>query len=253
VGASNPHPGRGFRAGPVTPRVGAPTPAPAPAPAVAPAPAPAPRVAATPTGDAGYNSNLDLIKREEETALSGLRDSERRTKFDFGIDDPTNPNSRMMGLKNAWLAHRKGTSAGLANQGHLYSGQHERGLANSRRKEEAATSDLKAQHTDALARISEARKSVQFDAEGKRQNAYQDWLDRQAGMEPDDTEDFGPAPPANAPAAAKAAYQAQKKRAGSAESRAVKRAKAKAKAKQKAHPAPNRRQGSGSTRKKKRR
>lgn len=251
VGRTTPHPGRGFRAAPPRARIGAPAPSPAPAPA-APAPAPAAPVGQHFVPDAQYNAETALSQRESEYASSQLNDRERQIKHEYGIDDPTNPFSRITELKRLFLQRGRGASAGLASRGHLYSGQHERAMSSNRRAEEKGTAELKRDYESQLAGIRGERQRLVFAQERDRQGAMEGWLSRQADIEPEVDEAPEPAGPARAAglAGARAASRRSNRAASSAASRAA--ARARARAKLKAHPAPNRRQGSGNTRKKRR-
>jgi len=151
-----------------------------PKPGLGPAPAPTP---AAPVGehlppDAGYQNDIDLIGRQEQSRLGELDQAERTTRHDYGIDDPTNPFSRAEGLKRAFLARQKAASAGLASQGQLYSGAHERALGRTRREEEQARAELRSAYEDAINQIGAARAGVKFDTEEQRNQAFEDYLAR---------------------------------------------------------------------------
>lgn len=205
------------------------------------APAPsAPAAPAAPVGkhfvpDAEYNTEVDTAGRASEYKLGSLNTTERRLKFDFGIDDPTNPNSRMLGLKRAWLAKTRGDSVSIAGRGDLYSGSHERAMARDLRGENAANAQLRSQYETGLQSIKDARAQVGFDTETAKGTAFQNWLIRHQNDPGDVPPDAAPVPGPAAPGKAKP--------------------KAKPKSKPKARPkphgtagkgsAPNRRQGSG--------
>jgi hypothetical protein len=134
-----------------------------------------------PEFDQPYFDRIDLIGRQETAELGQLDDQERRTKFDFGIDDPTNPFSRTAALKRMFLERGRGRSASLASQGHLYSGAHERAMSRTRREEEEANAGLRRSYEDALSEIRNARSGVKFSSEEDRAAAFQDWLARALG------------------------------------------------------------------------
>lgn len=128
--------------------------------------------------DALYNERVDIADRKGSERLGQLDSQEQAVKKDFGIDDPTSPFSRMEGLKRSFLQRYRGVSAGLAAQGHLYSGQHERALARTRREEEEARANLRARYDEAIGAIGAARAGVKFDTEEQRAQAFEDWLAR---------------------------------------------------------------------------
>lgn len=200
------------------------------APGVA-APA-APAAPPAPTGqhfvpDAAYSAEVDLATHNTEHVLSGLNDQERRTRFEFGLDDPTNPNSRAMAMKRAFLARRKGESVALAARGDLYSGTHERAQAHTRRDEEFATSELRRQYEDALRGINEARYQAKYGLEQSTGTAFENWLTRHQDEQP-----VVPRPEST-PAGQKAASDKQKAGAAKAAAKAAARARARAKRKRK--------------------
>jgi hypothetical protein len=128
--------------------------------------------------DALYYDKVDLAGRQQESRLGQLEGQEQAIKHDFGIEDPTNPFSRAEGLKRMFLQRFRGASAGIAAQGHLYSGQHERALARTRRDEEEARAGLRASFNSAIGQIGAAKAGVKFDTEEDRARAFEDWLAR---------------------------------------------------------------------------
>lgn len=148
----------------------------------APRPAPPGQHAAP---DAAYNNAVDTSRRQEQSSLEGLDASEQATRHEFGIDDPTNPFSRAEGLKRSFLAKQKAASTGLAGQGKLYSGTHERAMSRTRREEEAARAELRGAYEGALRSIGEARAGVSFSSEEDRNQAFEDWLARAPDAEVD--------------------------------------------------------------------
>lgn len=128
--------------------------------------------------DSTYYANVDLADREAAERLGQLEGQEQAVKHDFGIEDPTNPFSRVEGLKRMFLQRFRGASAGLAARGHLYSGQHERALARTRRDEEEARAGLRSQYENVIGQIGAAKAGVKFDTEEQRQQAFEDWLAR---------------------------------------------------------------------------
>lgn len=165
------------------------------APAKPVATAKAPVVGKSAQPDSTYHRTVDLAGRRETQRLGDLDTQERGIKFDFGIDDPTNPFSRAEGLKRAFLARQKAASAGLASQGHLYSGAHERALGRVRLDEEQARAELRSTFDQAIGQIGSARAGVKFDTEEQRNQAFEDWLARA----PDSEGEVAPAAAATAP------------------------------------------------------
>lgn len=150
----------------------------APPAQVAPAPRPAPPAGQHMEPDPAYLSRIDIADRKEARSLGDLDTAERGIRHDFGIDDPTNPFSRAEGLKQAFLARRKAASAGLASQGQLYSGAHERALSRTRNQEEAARAELRRTYEGAIGEVGEQRAGVKFATEEERAQAFEDWLAR---------------------------------------------------------------------------
>lgn len=153
--------------------------------------------------DALYNSQVDLANREGESRLTGLTGQERGLKHEFGIGDPSNPFSRVEGMKRMFLARRKAASAGLAAQGQLYSGTHERALSRTRLEEEQSRAQLRSAFDQAMGGIGNAKVASNFQTEEQKNQAFEDWLARAPQAEDLTTPaDEGPAPEAAAPAGA---------------------------------------------------
>jgi hypothetical protein len=147
------------------------------------APAPAPPAAEPPKGkkpefDQMYFDRIAGIDRRTTDELGSLDARERRIKFDFGIEDPTNPFNRAQAMKQFYLRRARGTSVGLAAQGHLYSGAHERAMANVRFDEERANAQLRQAYEDALGQIRDLRTNVKRSAEDARADEFMAWLAR---------------------------------------------------------------------------
>jgi hypothetical protein len=180
------------------------------------APMPAPQAPAlkaqSPEFDPAYFNRIDVTDRKEQGALSALDANEQAVKFDFGIEDPTNPFSRANGLKRAWLARSKASSAGLAHQGQLYSGAHERAGARMRFGEEQDRAALRASYEGAIGQIGAQRAGVKFSSEEERAQAFEDWLARAPEADAPITEEAaapgGAAPKASASAAQKTTSRA---------------------------------------------
>lgn len=174
----------------------------APAANAAKPPMPAPAPSKPPVGhpaapDSLYYRQVDLANRQQESRLGQLSGQEQSIRHDFGIDDPTNPFSRAEGLKRAFLARQKATSATLASEGHLYSGQHERALARTRFDEEQARAELRSAFDQAIGQVGAAEAGVKFDTEEQKNQAFEDWLARAPQSEaapPSPTPKPAPAP-----------------------------------------------------------
>lgn len=138
----------------------------------------APRPHVAPQPDSLYNSQIDLANRQQQASLNDLQGQERSIKYDFGLEDPTNPFSRANALKQAFLAKYKGESASLASQGHLYSGAHERALARTRLEEEHARADLRSAYERAINTVGAEKAGVKFNSEQDKLSAFEDWLNR---------------------------------------------------------------------------
>lgn len=222
---------------PKKPTLGAMTPPPAKG---APPPPNKPAVGQRAEFDPAYYNRIDTANRKEARSLSDLDAAEQATRFDFGIEDPTNPFSRAQGLKQAYLARRKAASTGLAAQGQLYSGTHERAMNRNRMEEERARSELRAAYEAAIGQIGSQRAGVKFATEEERAQAFEDWLarapeaDGPLGEVAGAVAAGGPAPsPAPSPAALQHKAELLKTKTKAASDLAVAKAKAKAKPKPK--------------------
>lgn len=140
--------------------------------------APAKPVGRSAQPDSIYNRQIDLADRRQTERLGELGGQEQSIKYEFGIDDPTNPFSRAEGLKRAFLSRAKSASAGMAAQGHLYSGAHERALGRVRLDEEQARAELRRSYEAAIGDVGAAKAGVRFDTEEQRNQAFEDWLAR---------------------------------------------------------------------------
>lgn len=178
----------------------------------APAPPAAPQTppkGQKPEFDQQYFDRIDRIDRGERSALDDLDASEQRIKFDFGLEDPTNPFSRANAMKLAFLRRARGTSAGLASRGQLYSGAHERGMARVRRDEEEARASLRRSYEDALGDISKRRGQVKFDTEDAKAEAFDAWLRRVPDADVDVPDDVADSTSESQPAPVVTATSAQ--------------------------------------------
>lgn len=133
------------------------------------------------TPDSGYNDAVGLNKRAYDETIGNLDTDERNTKFDFGVDDPTNPFSRMSELKRTYLAQGRGSSVSLANRGQLYSGANLNAIARNKRNEEHSTADLRQAYEAALEAIRRGRVTAKTKQETDDLGAYQSSFDRQLG------------------------------------------------------------------------
>lgn len=163
------------------------------------APAQKPKPQAKPKGqgaqpDSRYYEQVDKINTHETEGLSNIAGEKQNVAHEFGIDDPTNPFSRAQGLKKAYLARRKAASAGLASQGQLYSGAHERALAKTRADEEQSYNELRTAYMAALQGLGEKESETKYSSEEERQAAFDEWLNRapEADAGPDSGEDAAP-------------------------------------------------------------
>lgn len=139
--------------------------------------------------DAGYVNRVDDAEAKGEERLGALGNQEQDIKRDFGIDDPTDPFSRANGLKNAFLARMKAASAGLASQGQLYSGAHERAISRTRREEEEARAELRKSYEAAIGQVGSEKAGVKWATEEEKNQAFEDWLARAPEAEVEVSED----------------------------------------------------------------
>lgn len=181
--------------------------------------------------DTAYNSEVGLAQRQFEHGQSQLNDQERRTRHEFGIDDPTNPFSRLAELKRTYLNQGKARSANIASQGALYSGQHQASLRNNRRNQEKASAGLRSEYEQLLSGIRDQRQQLTFQREGAGNAAMQAWIARQPVPDVDEPMPQAPTPAARAasnPAQQRARADRQRNRAASQEAAALARARARA-------------------------
>lgn len=146
-------------------------------PAAAPKPQ-KPAVGQHPEFDQAYYDQIDDIDEKGTQQLSQLDETEGAVKRDYGIEDTTDPFSRVNGLKRMFLARQKAASAGLASQGQLYSGAHERALNRTRYEEEAARAELRKNYEEAINKIGADKAGVKFSTEEERNQAFEDFLAR---------------------------------------------------------------------------
>lgn len=146
------------------------------------------RVAAPMTPDSTYLGAVDLAERRGTERLGQLEGREAGIKREFGIEDPTDPFSRVNALKQTFLARGKAASVNLASQGQLNSGAHERAISRTRREEEAARAELRRAYDSAIGEVGAAKAGVKFDTEEQRAQAFEDWLARAPEGEDTSTE-----------------------------------------------------------------
>jgi hypothetical protein len=204
---------------------------PAPTPVRRPAPKPAPVKPATPppvaapvqrqaagfVPDSIYNNAVDFSNRGLIQQTGNLDEEERATKHEFGIDDPTNPFSRQAALKKIYLARGRGMGNSMASRGQLYSGAHQRGVAQVRHGEERDTAALRTEYEARLKDIGGRRLEAQRAAEEERLRAQEEWMARQQPADYDTAAPAPTAPGAKAPAAKKPAAPVTRKRNGQTE------------------------------------
>jgi hypothetical protein len=147
----------------------------APSPATPARPKPVPQ---KPEFDQPYFDAVDRVNRREQSSLSALDQKEQAVKFEFGLDDPTNPFNRANAMKAAYLARARAASANLASRGQLYSGAHERALSRTRREEEQARFALRNEYESAINNIGAQKAGVKFDSEEEKAAAFEAWLAR---------------------------------------------------------------------------
>lgn len=111
-----------------------------------PPPPPEPRVWAP---DSIYSDQTAYNERAYQDALTDIGTDERNVEYQFGYNDPTNPFNRVNELKRDFLSRGRGVTNALAARGQLFSGAHQRGLANNLRAEAEANAALRQQY-DAL-------------------------------------------------------------------------------------------------------
>lgn len=127
--------------------------------------APPPRPAYQWTPDAQYNDEIGFHKKTHDDTYGALDTAERNTKFEYGIDDPTNAFSRVAEQKRLFLNRGSATSASMNNRGQLQSGAYMQKVANQKRDQDAADQALRRAYEDALDRIRNARTQADRDRE----------------------------------------------------------------------------------------
>lgn len=156
-----------------------PVPKPAASPGAPPSStAPKPPTAQKPEFDKPYYDRLARADERYTGDITQLEGDEAHVKYDFGIDDPTNPFSRVAGLKKAFLQRAKGTTNSLAAGGQLYSGTHQRAQEGVRLDEAEANQRLNDDYRRTLDGIAAARLKLQHGKEDEYTNAFEDFLGR---------------------------------------------------------------------------
>lgn len=142
-------------------------------------PPPAPREPFKWSPDAAYNDRVATNKKVYDDAIADLDKSERNTKFEYGIDDPTNPFSRSTELKRLALAQSGRTAVSMNSAGLAFSGANLRAIARNKRNEDEASARLRQAYQAALDAIASARKRAGTDEETEDSRAKQESYDRQ--------------------------------------------------------------------------
>lgn len=145
----------------------------------APEPAPSPRAPFQWNPDSIYNDTVGLNQRRYEQAIGSLDDTERKTKFEYGFEDPTNPFSRVGELKRGFLALGKSSQTSLNSRGMLYSGANLRSIARNKRNEDQANASLRQAYEAALESIRQQRLNAKTSQEQADLAARQASFDRQ--------------------------------------------------------------------------
>lgn len=147
----------------------------APAPAAPPAPPTPPRVFAP---DAQYNDQVGLINRQYEQQTGELDQAERKTKYLYGFDDPTNPFSRAAESKRDYLQRASGITNSLAARGQFFSGARQRQLHENSREADKSLAELRLAYEDALDNLRNQRSRLPLSKEAQIAQAYQDAISR---------------------------------------------------------------------------
>lgn len=141
------------------------------------APAAAPRAFAP---DSGYNDAVDFAQRRHDQTVGEVGDDTRKTKFEFGFDDPTNPFSRVNEAKKLFLAsgRRNGTVMGSMGS-QLFSGANQRALARNQRNEAANTAQMRAAYEAALEALKRRGTAADNTLEADKAQALREAMERQ--------------------------------------------------------------------------
>lgn len=155
--------------------------APIGAPPAAPTPPAAP-AAPTFTPDSIYNNDVDIAQKSHDTTIGQIGEDERKTKFEFGLDDPTNPFSRAAEQKRITLAagNRSNTVFGsMSNQ--IGSGAYQRAIERNRLNDERSMAALRSAYADALERLKRAKTAADTKLEQDKADALKAAIGRSTG------------------------------------------------------------------------
>lgn len=153
--------------------------------AIPPSPA-APTPPATPTFDAPYYNDVGLADRTRDARLADISDQERKTKFEYGFDDPTNPFSRINELKRMYLNAGTGLTNNLAVAHQSNTGAAQAKKTNLARRQDVDTTRLRASYQDALNRLASARTEANLGREDAGNSAFASWLNRAPAVQPNE-------------------------------------------------------------------
>lgn len=134
------------------------------------------------TPDSGYNDAIALNKKNYDDTITNLGVDETKTKYDYGFDDPTNPNSRISELKRLFLAQKGAADVSLNSRGLGLSGAMLRAIDRNKHNQDKSAGDLRAAYDAALLAISRAKTKAGTDKETADLGAGTDSFNRQLGI-----------------------------------------------------------------------
>lgn len=146
-----------------------------PAPPAPPATPPPPRVFAP---DSAYNDEIARIQRASEQTIGELDSAERRVKYSYGFDDPTNPFARASESKREFLQRASGITNSLAARGQFFSGARARQLRENSREGDKSLAALRQEYEQALETLRNQRARLPLSVEAQKAQALQDALAR---------------------------------------------------------------------------
>jgi hypothetical protein len=135
--------------------------------------------------DSTYNTAVDYAARVATADRGTVDEEERKAKHEYGIDDTTNPFSRMALLKRTYLAKGNATTNSMASRGQLYSGSHQRGKAQDRYGEERDTAALRSEYESALSSFNNRRTQISREEEEAKIAAQEAQMARQEAADYD--------------------------------------------------------------------
>lgn len=144
----------------------------------APAAPAAPPAAPTFQPDSAYNNDVDFADRQHTQTIGDIGEAEKKTKYDYGFDDPTNPFSRVNEAKKLYLANSNRSNTAMSSMGQSTSGAYQRAILRDTHNEEKGNASLRAAYEDALAELKRRRTGADNTLESAKLEAMRQALAR---------------------------------------------------------------------------